>query len=169
MTGRMSAGPSRRALLLAAALTAAAAPAAAGADPFDALRLRRLDIALGTGYDPAAEPYAARLARLGGTARDFHAGMAPASTSGRRARSAACPPARARACSSAARRGRSATLWISEPPRTGTPLEIVWDRPVRSVVHADDTVDVHLADRRTRLRVTPGMACAVHRCEVILG
>ncbi|MGW5328686.1 polysaccharide lyase 8 family protein [Streptomyces sp. NPDC004014] len=67
------------------------------------------------------------------------------------------------------RRGRSATLWISEPPRTGTPLEIVWDRPVRSAVHADDTVDVHLADRRTRLRVTPGMACAVHRCEVILG
>ncbi|MFE5403924.1 polysaccharide lyase 8 family protein [Streptomyces sp. NPDC056580] len=67
------------------------------------------------------------------------------------------------------RRGRSATLWISEPPRTGTPLEIVWDRPVRSVVHADDTVDVHLADGRLRLRVTPGKACAVHRCEVALG
>ncbi|MFF4965466.1 hypothetical protein [Streptomyces sp. NPDC001037] len=67
------------------------------------------------------------------------------------------------------RQVRSATLWISEPPRTGTPLEIVRDRPVRSVVHADDTVDVHLADRRTRLRVTPGMAYAVHRCGVILG
>ncbi|MFF2203724.1 polysaccharide lyase 8 family protein [Streptomyces sp. NPDC058145] len=67
------------------------------------------------------------------------------------------------------RRGRRATLWISEPPRTGVPLEIVWDRPVRSVVHADDTVEILAADRRLRLRVTPGMACATHQCEVALG
>ncbi|MGW1589175.1 polysaccharide lyase 8 family protein [Streptomyces sp. NPDC002386] len=67
------------------------------------------------------------------------------------------------------RRGRSATLWISEPPRTGAPLEIVWDRPVRSVVHADETVEVLAAHRRLRLRVTPGMACATHQCEVALG
>ncbi|MEU1463656.1 polysaccharide lyase 8 family protein [Streptomyces sp. NPDC005727] len=67
------------------------------------------------------------------------------------------------------RRGRTATLWISEPPRTGVPLEIVWDRPVRSVLHADDTVRVLAADRRLRLRVTPGMACATHQCEVALG
>ncbi|MEU4035867.1 polysaccharide lyase 8 family protein [Streptomyces collinus] len=74
-------GPTRRALLLAAALSAAAAPrahATPAADPYDTLRRRWLGIALGTGYDPAAEPYASRLARLGALARDFRATMAPA-------------------------------------------------------------------------------------------
>ncbi|MFE9497346.1 polysaccharide lyase 8 family protein [Streptomyces collinus] len=74
-------GPTRRALLLAAALSATAAPRATAtpaADPYDTLRRRWLDIALGTGYDPAAEPYASRLARLGALARDFRATMAPA-------------------------------------------------------------------------------------------
>ncbi|MFF7239601.1 polysaccharide lyase family 8 super-sandwich domain-containing protein [Streptomyces collinus] len=74
-------GPTRRALLLAAALSATAAPratAAPAADPYDTLRRRWLDIALGTGYDPAAEPYASRLTRLGALARDFRATMAPA-------------------------------------------------------------------------------------------
>ncbi|MER6467865.1 polysaccharide lyase 8 family protein [Streptomyces collinus] len=77
-------GPTRRALLLAAALSATAAPRAAAtpaADPYDTLRRRWLDIALGTGYDPAAEPYASRLARLGARARDFRATMAPAADS----------------------------------------------------------------------------------------
>ncbi|MFF7973644.1 polysaccharide lyase family 8 super-sandwich domain-containing protein [Streptomyces sp. NPDC007905] len=65
-------------------------------------------------------------------------------------------------------RGRTATLCVSEPPRTGVPLEIVWDRPVRSVLRADDSVEVLSGDRRLRLRVTPGRACATHECEVAL-
>ncbi|WP_097252226.1 polysaccharide lyase 8 family protein [Streptomyces sp. Ag109_G2-15] len=66
------------------------------------------------------------------------------------------------------RRGRAATLCVSEPPRTGAPLEIVWDHPVRSVVRTDDAVEVLSAGRRLRLRVTPGMACSTHECEVAL-
>lgn len=77
--------PTRRAVLLAAALLATAAPparaAAAAADPYDTLRRRWLDIALGTGYDPAAQPYAARLAETGELARGFRATMAPTPTS----------------------------------------------------------------------------------------
>ncbi|WP_164992277.1 polysaccharide lyase 8 family protein [Streptomyces sp. L2] len=67
------------------------------------------------------------------------------------------------------RRGRTATLCVSEPPRTGTPLEIVWDHPVHSVVRADDTVRVLSTGRRLRVRVTPGRACATHECVVTLG
>ncbi|MGV9451436.1 polysaccharide lyase 8 family protein [Streptomyces sp. NPDC003635] len=66
------------------------------------------------------------------------------------------------------RHGRTATLSVSEPPRTGTPLEIVWDRPVRSVIRADESVEVISTGRRLRVRVTPGMACASHICEVAL-
>ncbi|CAM5692157.1 lyase [Streptomyces canarius] len=66
------------------------------------------------------------------------------------------------------RRGRTATLRVSEPPRTGAPLELVWNRPVRAVTRADDSVEVLSADRRLRLRVTPGMACATHECELTL-
>ncbi|MEU9993278.1 polysaccharide lyase 8 family protein [Streptomyces sp. NPDC048045] len=66
------------------------------------------------------------------------------------------------------RRAGTATLCVSEPPRTGAPLEVVWDRPVRSVVRADDTVEVLSTGGRLRLRVTPGMACATHECEVSL-
>ncbi|RRR75849.1 polysaccharide lyase 8 family protein, partial [Streptomyces sp. RP5T] len=74
--------PTRRAVLLAAALLAAAPPARADtADPYDTLRRRWLDIALGTGYDPAAEPYASRLAETGALARGVRATMAPTPTS----------------------------------------------------------------------------------------
>lgn len=66
------------------------------------------------------------------------------------------------------RTGRTATLCVAEPPRTGEPLEIVWNRPVRSVVRADDTVEVLATGRLLRLRVTPGEACATHVCEVTL-
>lgn len=66
------------------------------------------------------------------------------------------------------RRGPTATLAVSEPPRTGTPLEIVWDRPVRAVNRVGEGVEVLAADRRLRLRVTPGMASATHECEVAL-
>ncbi|WP_369392082.1 polysaccharide lyase 8 family protein [Streptomyces sp. CG1] len=65
-------------------------------------------------------------------------------------------------------RGRTATLRVSEPPRTGEPLEIVWDRPVRAVTRAGDGVEVLSAGHCLRLRVTPGMACASHECEVAL-
>ncbi|MGW0599718.1 polysaccharide lyase 8 family protein [Streptomyces sp. NPDC002776] len=64
--------------------------------------------------------------------------------------------------------GRTAALSVSEPPRTGAPVEIVWDRPVRSVIRADDSVEVLATGRRLHLRVTPGMACASHECEVTL-
>ncbi|MFF7287666.1 polysaccharide lyase 8 family protein [Streptomyces griseorubiginosus] len=66
------------------------------------------------------------------------------------------------------RTGRTATLCVAEPPRTGEPLEIVWNRPVRSVIRADDTVEVLAAGRLLRLRVTPGEVCATHVCEVAL-
>lgn len=67
------------------------------------------------------------------------------------------------------RHGRTATLCVSEPLRSGAPLEIVWDHPVRSVLRADDTVEVLPGLGRLRVRVTPGMACATHECEVALG
>ncbi|MEU2752297.1 polysaccharide lyase 8 family protein [Streptomyces collinus] len=66
------------------------------------------------------------------------------------------------------RRGRTATLCVSEPPRTGEPLEVVWDHPVRRVDRADETVEVLSTGRRLRVRVTPGEACASHVCEVTL-
>lgn len=66
------------------------------------------------------------------------------------------------------RQGRTATLCVSEPPRTGEPLEIVWDRPVRAGVRADDTVEILATGRRLRLRVTPGVVCTTHECEVTL-
>ncbi|MEU0408818.1 polysaccharide lyase 8 family protein [Streptomyces griseorubiginosus] len=66
------------------------------------------------------------------------------------------------------RTGRTATLCVAEPPRTGEPLEIVWNGPVRSVIRADDTVEVLATGRLLRLRVTPGEACETHACEVAL-
>ncbi|MFG3157658.1 polysaccharide lyase 8 family protein [Streptomyces sp. NPDC048219] len=66
------------------------------------------------------------------------------------------------------RRGRTATLCVSEPPRTGAPLEIVWDHPVRGVVSADESVEIVTTGRRLRLRVTPGVVCTTHECEVTL-
>ncbi|GGL96670.1 lyase [Streptomyces fumigatiscleroticus] len=66
------------------------------------------------------------------------------------------------------RRGRTAALRVSEPPRTGETLEVVWDRPVRAVVRAGEAVEILATQPRLRLRVTPGMACASHECEVTL-
>ncbi|MFF7855832.1 polysaccharide lyase family 8 super-sandwich domain-containing protein [Streptomyces sp. NPDC007904] len=66
------------------------------------------------------------------------------------------------------RHGRTATLCVSEPTRTGEPLEIIWDHPVRGVRRAGDAVEILATGRRLRLRVTPGEACATHGCEVIL-
>ncbi|RVU22629.1 lyase [Streptomyces antnestii] len=66
------------------------------------------------------------------------------------------------------RKGPAATLVVSEPPRTGQSVDVVWDRPVRSVVSHDPSVEVVATGRRLRLRVTPGTACVSHRCEVTL-
>ncbi|QFR00533.1 polysaccharide lyase 8 family protein [Streptomyces phaeolivaceus] len=67
------------------------------------------------------------------------------------------------------RRGRTATLHVSEPPRTGEPMEIIWNGPFRTVIRADDPVEVlESAPGRLRLRVTPGTACATHTCELTL-
>ncbi|MER7516437.1 polysaccharide lyase 8 family protein [Streptomyces sp. NPDC126499] len=67
------------------------------------------------------------------------------------------------------RRGRStATLGISEPPRSGQPFELVWDRPVRAVLSRDATVEVLGTGPALRLRITPGTACATHRCTLLL-
>ncbi|MER5448847.1 polysaccharide lyase 8 family protein [Streptomyces sp. NPDC002764] len=67
------------------------------------------------------------------------------------------------------RQGRTATICVSEPPRTGEPLEIIWHHPVRGVIRADDAVQVLSTGRRTTLRVTPGVSCTTHRCELTLG
>ncbi|AVH93839.1 lyase [Streptomyces sp. WAC00288] len=80
---------SRRGLLRAAlgttalgaaalALPLAAPSPAHAADAYDALRLTWRGLLLGTGFDPGAEPFAAKLAALGATARDLRAAMAPA-------------------------------------------------------------------------------------------
>ncbi|WP_155370306.1 polysaccharide lyase 8 family protein, partial [Catellatospora vulcania] len=76
---------SRRRLLQAggvSALGAIALPAlgsaAYAADEFDTLRLRYRDTITGTGFDPAVEPYASRLADIGAQAAQRRATMTPA-------------------------------------------------------------------------------------------
>ncbi|MFI9719493.1 polysaccharide lyase 8 family protein [Streptomyces sp. NPDC052396] len=73
----------RRALLTTVlALAAAPRPAAAAAEePYPALRRRWRELVLGTGYDPAAEPYATVLRRTGVAARGWRAAMRPAAGS----------------------------------------------------------------------------------------
>ncbi|MEV7088114.1 polysaccharide lyase 8 family protein [Streptomyces sp. NPDC093085] len=71
----------------------------------------------------------------------------------------------------AVERGRTAALYVAEPPRTGAPLEVVWDRthrPVRRVTAHDPSVEVLAAGRTVRLRITPGTACARHTCTLEL-
>ncbi|MEU6061455.1 polysaccharide lyase 8 family protein [Streptomyces sp. NPDC047097] len=74
--------PARRTVLLAgavaAAVTALPLPSAYAADAYDTLRATWRSLLLGTGFDPAAEPYAGRLAALGASARELRAAMAPA-------------------------------------------------------------------------------------------
>ncbi|MEV6400243.1 polysaccharide lyase 8 family protein [Streptomyces sp. NPDC051907] len=63
---------------------------------------------------------------------------------------------------------RAAVLSVSEPPRTGAPVEIVWRRPVCRVTSKDPSVEVLVIGRELRLRITGGTAGASHRCEVAL-
>ncbi|MFJ2116554.1 polysaccharide lyase family 8 super-sandwich domain-containing protein, partial [Streptomyces sp. NPDC087850] len=65
-------------------------------------------------------------------------------------------------------RGRTATLCVSEPVRSGRALEVRWDRRVRGILGRDPAVEVLDAGRTVRLRVAPGTAGATHRCEVAL-
>lgn len=63
-------------------------------------------------------------------------------------------------------RGRTATVCVAEPPRTGEPLEVAWRHPVRAVVSAGPGVEVLATGRSLRLRVTPGTDCATRTCTV---
>ncbi|MGW9075949.1 polysaccharide lyase 8 family protein [Streptomyces kronopolitis] len=65
----------------AGALPAAAAPAAGAGDEFTALRARWCALTLGSGFDPAAPPYAAALKETGALAGTFRAAMRPAADS----------------------------------------------------------------------------------------
>ncbi|MEW2576537.1 polysaccharide lyase 8 family protein [Streptomyces syringium] len=67
------------------------------------------------------------------------------------------------------RRGRTATLHLADPLRTGTPIDLLWTRPVRRVTAHDASVRVLATGAALRLRVQPGTACAAHACEVVLG
>ncbi|MFG3284260.1 polysaccharide lyase 8 family protein [Streptomyces sp. NPDC048111] len=64
---------------------------------------------------------------------------------------------------------RTATLCLAAPERTGTPVELTWDRPVRSVATRDPRVEVLATGRSLRLRIAPGTACTTVRTEVVLG
>ncbi|NBE50875.1 polysaccharide lyase 8 family protein [Streptomyces boluensis] len=66
------------------------------------------------------------------------------------------------------RRGSTADLTVSEPSRTGRPVELVWHHPAARVTAADPTVEVLATGKELRLRITPGTAGSSHRCEVTL-
>ncbi|MGG7571288.1 polysaccharide lyase 8 family protein [Streptomyces sirii] len=75
---------SRRSFLAAASalgLAAARPAAAAPADPYDVLRARWCGLALGTGFDPGAPPYAAVLKETGDLAAAYRSAMRPAAHS----------------------------------------------------------------------------------------
>ncbi|MCX4587629.1 polysaccharide lyase 8 family protein [Streptomyces sp. NBC_01481] len=62
----------------------------------------------------------------------------------------------------------TASLHVSEPPRTGAPLEITWHHPVRKVTSKDASVEVLSTGDSLRLRITGGTAGAAQHCEVAL-
>ncbi|MBT2397994.1 polysaccharide lyase 8 family protein [Streptomyces sp. ISL-100] len=66
------------------------------------------------------------------------------------------------------RKRRTATLAVSDPTRTGQPLEVTWERRGVRVISKDPGVEVLSTGRTLKLRVTPGTAGATHRCEVAL-
>ncbi|MFI6688847.1 polysaccharide lyase 8 family protein [Streptomyces sp. NPDC050485] len=63
----------------------------------------------------------------------------------------------------------TATLFVAAPERTGTPIELTWDRPVRSVAARDPRIEVLATSRSLRLRITPDTFCGTVRTEVVLG
>ncbi|MFG2718142.1 polysaccharide lyase 8 family protein [Streptomyces sp. NPDC048416] len=66
-------------------------------------------------------------------------------------------------------KGRTATVSLAAPDRTGAPVELIWDRPVRSVASHDPRVTVLATGRSLHLRVTPDTHCGTVRTEVVLG
>ncbi|MER6916177.1 polysaccharide lyase 8 family protein [Streptomyces sp. NPDC000594] len=66
------------------------------------------------------------------------------------------------------RPGRRATLRVGDPPRTGTPLEIVWHHPVRRVLENDPQIEVISTGRALRLRLNGATAGAGYGCEIAL-
>ncbi|MGW8883628.1 polysaccharide lyase 8 family protein [Streptomyces sp. NPDC055749] len=64
------------------------------------------------------------------------------------------------------RERRSTTLCVSGPDRTGAPVDVTWDRPVREVLSADPGIEVRATGRSLVLRVAPGVAGATLRCRV---
>ncbi|MEU0578261.1 polysaccharide lyase beta-sandwich domain-containing protein [Streptomyces griseoincarnatus] len=58
------------------------------------------------------------------------------------------------------RQGRTGTLSVSDPTRTGEPQELEWGRPVRKVPDHPDAVEILPTGPRPRLSVTRGEACA---------
>ncbi|MFG2874123.1 polysaccharide lyase 8 family protein [Streptomyces sp. NPDC048337] len=63
------------------AAVSSAAPAFAAGDAYDTLRLKWREMVLGSGFDPAAAPFDAKLALMGGQAAEHRATMAPVSGS----------------------------------------------------------------------------------------
>ncbi|WP_442811118.1 polysaccharide lyase beta-sandwich domain-containing protein [Streptomyces sp. NBC_01217] len=61
---------------------------------------------------------------------------------------------------------RSATGCVSGPDRSGAPVDVVWERPVREVVSADPGIEVRATGRRLVLRAAPGTQGRTLRCEV---
>ncbi|MBT3163245.1 hypothetical protein HTV80_09025 [Streptomyces sp. Vc74B-19] len=66
------------------------------------------------------------------------------------------------------RQGRTVTLGVSEPTRTGEPVEREWDHPVREVLKAPESVEIPATEPHRRFRVHSGGACATHTCEAAL-
>ncbi|HCA86025.1 MAG TPA: lyase [Streptomyces sp.] len=64
---------------------------------------------------------------------------------------------------------RTARLLVGDPERSGAPVDILWDHPVRRVTEHDPGVEVLATGRSLRLRVTPGTAGAGHGCTLTLG
>ncbi|MGK5631462.1 polysaccharide lyase 8 family protein [Streptomyces sp. URMC 123] len=62
--------------------------------------------------------------------------------------------------------GPTAALRVSEPPRSGAPLEIGWDHPVRRVTAVGPGVEVLATRPRLRLRIDPGTAGATRSAQL---
>ncbi|MFI6289219.1 polysaccharide lyase 8 family protein [Streptomyces sp. NPDC051018] len=65
-------------------------------------------------------------------------------------------------------RSSTAVIHLSDPARTGEPLEITWRHPVRAVSGHDPDLEVLDTGPALRLRLNGGTAGASHRCEVTL-
>lgn len=64
--------------------------------------------------------------------------------------------------------GTTATICVSEPPRSGGSLDLTWNRPVSAVTAKDATVTVTGTGASLRLTIAPGTTGATHRATVTL-